>query len=255
MKAAAPMLRFRVLRKTLGTGRMLLDIDEFAIRSGTCVMLTGPNGAGKTTLLKILAGLEPPDHALVECDGEAWPWPLALAHYRREVIYLHQQAYLFDRSVIDNIAYGLRQLGLTRHAARGRAGAALADAGLAHLAGRNARELSGGEKQRVALTRALVLAPRALLLDEPFAGLDEEARRRTALLIGQLKAARVAVVLTSHELLPLAGIIDQHLELRAGRLVPPARPVPFVHTRARPVDGMAPGRVLAFRGGAGNDIA
>jgi ABC-type Fe3+/spermidine/putrescine transport system ATPase subunit len=139
MKAAAPMLRFRVLRKTLGTGRMLLDIDEFAIRSGTCVMLTGPNGAGKTTLLKILAGLEPPDHALVECDGEAWPWPLALAHYRREVIYLHQQAYLFDRSVIDNIAYGLRQLGLTRHAARGRAGAALADAGLAHLAGRNAR--------------------------------------------------------------------------------------------------------------------
>lgn len=253
MTAGASLLRFCALRKTNAAGRTLLDIDEFAIRSGICVMLTGPNGSGKTTLLKILAGLEPPDHALVERGSEAWSWPDALPHYRRDVIYLHQQAYLFDRSVTDNVAYGLRQLGLARHAARRRADAALARAGLAHLAGRNARELSGGEKQRVALTRAMVLAPRALLLDEPFTGLDEEARRHTALVIGQLKAAHVAVVLTSHEPLPLAGLVDRHLELRAGRLEPPARSLPYLHAPAHHADGVASGRVLAFRGGANHE--
>jgi tungstate transport system ATP-binding protein len=180
--------------------------------------------------------LEPPDHALVDYRGTRLPWPAARRCYRRDVIYLHQQAYLFDRSVKDNVNYGLRGLGLSRAQVAERVQRALEWAGLSHLAARNARELSSGEKQRVALTRALALTPRVLLLDEPFSGLDEESRSRTGFLIQRLKSEQVGVVVTSHELLPLTGIADEHLELRAGRLVPPTRTVPRAGVGLRPRD-------------------
>ena len=236
MDVSLPILRLTDVRKTLSTGRRLLEIDELSIHAGCCLLLTGPNGIGKTTLLKILSGLEPPDHALVDYRGTRLPWPAARRRYRRDVIYLHQQAYLFDRSVTDNVNYGLRGLGLSRAQVAERVQRALEWAGLSHLAGRNARELSGGEKQRVALTRALVLTPRVLLLDEPFSGLDEESRGRTGFLIQRLKSEQVGVVVTSHELLPLTGIADEHLELRAGRLVPPTRTVPRAGVGLRPHD-------------------
>ena len=244
-----PLLRLRDIRKTLPTGRRLLESEALDIHAGRCLLLTGPNGVGKTTLLKITAGLDPPDHALVDYRGTSLAWPAARRRYRHAVIYLHQQAYLFDRSVADNVTYGLRGLGLSRVQIGERVARALELCGLTHLAGRNARELSGGEKQRVALTRALVLSPRVLLLDEPFAGLDEESRSRTSFLIQRLKSEQVGMVVASHELPPLAGIADEHLELRAGRLARPARKACVAG--ALPVaDNETPyGRVLAFKGG------
>jgi tungstate transport system ATP-binding protein len=244
VQVSLPILRLRDIRKTFPTGQRLLEIDELSIHAGRCLLLTGPNGAGKTTLLKILSGLEPPDHALVDYRGTSLPWPVARRHYRRYVIYLHQQAYLFDRRVADNVAYGLRGLGLSRAQIAERVERVLEWGGLSHLAGRNARELSGGEKQRVALTRALVLTPHVLLLDEPFAGLDEESRNRTGFLIQRLKSEQVGVVVTSHELPPLTGIADAHLELRAGRLTPPARAVQRASPGLRPRDTESHGQVI-----------
>lgn len=228
MSADTPVIRFRGLRKGVACGRPLLDIDELSIVSGRCTMVTGPNGSGKTTLLKIAAGLQAPDHAIVDCSGRSEHWSVARAHFQRDVIYLHQQAYLFDCSVARNVAYGLHGRGLTRAALATEVERALAWADLSHLAPRNARELSGGERQRVALTRAFVLAPRVLLLDEPFAGLDEESRSRTCFLIQRLKTEHVGLVLTSHEQLGLVGIVDQHLELRGGTLVATTRSSPHV---------------------------
>ncbi|MDH5486647.1 MAG: energy-coupling factor ABC transporter ATP-binding protein [Gammaproteobacteria bacterium] len=246
MDVDQPILRLRDIRKTLPSGRRLLEIDELSIHAGRCLLLTGANGIGKTTLLKILSGLEPPDHALVDCDGTHLLWSVARRRFRREVIYLHQEAYLFDRSVTDNVTYGLRGLGLSRAQVAERVQRSLEWAGLSHLAARNARELSGGEQQRVALTRALVLTPQVLLLDEPFSGLDEESRSRTGFLIQRLKSERVGVVVTSHELLPMSGIADEHLELHAGRLVPPTRSVQRASTGHRPREVMAPGEVAYF---------
>jgi tungstate transport system ATP-binding protein len=238
-----PLLRLRDIRKSFPGGRHLLEISELSIQAGRCLLLTGPNGAGKTTLLKIVSGLEPPDRALVEYCGTSLPWRNARRRFRRDVIYLHQQAYLFDRSVTDNVTYGLHSLGLARAEIAERVERALDLCGLSHLAGRNARELSGGERQRVALTRALVLSPRVLLLDEPFAGLDEESRNRTSFLIQRLKSERVGLAVTSHELLPLAGIADEHLELRAGRLVSPARSLPRANAGRQPREAEPHSRV------------
>ncbi|HEY6233879.1 MAG TPA: ABC transporter ATP-binding protein, partial [Candidatus Elarobacter sp.] len=200
------------------SGKRLLDIAELAIPTGACILLSGRNGAGKTTLLKIIAGLDPPERASVEYDGAAAPWHEARRRYRRAVIYLHQQPYLFDCSVAANVGYGLRGTALDRAGIAARVEQALATSDLSDLATRNARELSGGERQRVALARALVLAPRLLLLDEPLANLDEEARMRTCALIAELKARRIAVVMTSHERLSLAALTDYHYELDDGRI-------------------------------------
>jgi tungstate transport system ATP-binding protein len=252
---AAPLLRFRALRKTLGGNRLLLDIDDLAIAPGSCTLLTGPNGAGKTTLLKILAGLEPPDAAQVEYDGASLNWSAARRRFRHDVIYLHQQAYLFDRRVADNVAYGLRSFGRARAGAARRVEQVLDWAGLTHLADRNARELSGGERQRVAFARAIVLAPRVLLLDEPFAGLDDEARNRTAFLIRRLKSDNIAMVLTSHDPLPSLGIVETHFELRDGRLAEPPLNASVSATGPTPVNGKSRPHVVYLGGGARNETS
>jgi molybdenum cofactor guanylyltransferase len=206
-------LVFHKVRKHTARGDKLFDIDEFDITQGTCIVLSGQNGAGKTTLLKILAGLETPDYAEVEFDGRRLTWKAARARLRREVVYLHQQPYMFDHSVADNIAYGLSRQAVPAARIKARVAEALAWSGLTHLAQRNARELSGGEQQRVAVTRARVLSPRLLLLDEPLANMDISAREQTILLIRRLKDDGVSTIITSHE--PHISMLlgDQHRHL------------------------------------------
>ena len=206
-------LVFHKVRKHTARGDKLFDIDEFDIPQGTCIVLSGQNGAGKTTLLKILAGLETPDYAEVEFDGRRLNWKVARARLRREVVYLHQQPYMFDHSVADNIAYGLSRQAVPAARIKTRVAEALAWSGLTHLAQRNARELSGGEQQRVAVTRARVLSPRLLLLDEPLANMDISAREQTILLIRRLKDDGVSTIITSHE--PHISMLlgDQHRHL------------------------------------------
>ena len=113
-------LIFYKVRKHTARGDKLFDIDEFDIPESTCIILSGQNGAGKTTLLKILSGLEAPDDAEVEFDGQRQTWKAARARLRREVVYLHQQPYMFDHSVADNIAYGLSRQEIGRASCRER---------------------------------------------------------------------------------------------------------------------------------------
>ncbi len=206
-------LQFHQLRKSVNGRELLFDIDEFPIAENICIVLTGRNGAGKTTLLKILAGLDNPDHANVTYDGEHLPWKLAQQKLRRDVVYLHQQPYMFDKTVAENVAYGLRRSGMRRAEVAERVKQALDWAQLSKLAGRNARQLSGGEKQRVALTRARVLSPRLLLLDEPLANMDINSREQTIYLIRRLKSEGVSTVVTSHEPHISTLIGDEHRHL------------------------------------------
>jgi len=224
-KEAHPLFRFEGIQKSVIRGEQLLNIEVLDIESGNCLLLTGPNGVGKTTLLKMLSGLDHADSIKVYHDGALLPWKSARKHINQKIIYLHQQAYLFDSSVTENIKYGLRRRNLKGKEAEQRIASALERSGIDHLANRNARELSGGEKQRVALARALVLQPSVLLLDEPFSGLDESARTRVGFLIQRIKSEGVAIVITSHELQPVKGIADRHLELINGKVIESSRGV------------------------------
>jgi len=198
-----------------------LDLAAFTIPEQGCVVLSGANGSGKTTLLKVIAGLLPPKQACVEwCDGSQQTWQQAKRRLRQTAIYLHQQPYLFDASVAENVGYGLRRrFGLKGAALHQQVQAALDWAGLSHLANRSARCLSGGEKQRVALTRARVLAPQLLLLDEPTANMDRESKEQTYFLLRRLKKDQISIILTSHELRPDTAIGDWHWQLSEGNLM------------------------------------
>jgi len=200
--------------------QLLLDIESLEIHEHTCVALSGRNGAGKSTLMRIIAGLEAPDSVTVTFAGQTMPWRRACQQMRTHVIYLHQHPYLFDRSVTDNIAYGLRRQRLTIKEISSKVSEALDWAGIGHLQMRNARELSGGERQRVAFARARILSPRVLLLDEPTANMDSEAREQAYRMIKRLKDDGVSILLATHEFHTVAHLCDTHLSLESGSLRP-----------------------------------
>jgi molybdenum cofactor guanylyltransferase len=205
------LLRLENLQKSIGKQR-ILDIAGFDIFENTCMVLSGRNGAGKTTLLKIIAGLLPPDQLTVGYQGSSLPWKRARTRLRKDVIYLHQHPYMFDRSVADNIAYGLSRQGSSQNI-RKQVDSAMEWAGIAHLAQKNAHHLSGGEKQRVALTRARVLSPKLLLMDEPFANMDLESREQTLYYIQRLKEDGISTIVTTHEPHVANHIGDEHRHL------------------------------------------
>ena len=199
--------------------QQLLDVDRLTFKSESCVVLTGANGSGKTTLMKIAAGLLAPDRATVSFDGRDYSWRSAYRTLRRRVVYLHQFPYMFDASVFDNVAYGLRRSGVSAPEVRARVRRALQWAGLDGHTLQNARSLSGGEKQRVALARARVLSPHLLLLDEPIANMDEEGRERTLFFIRRMVSDGFTVALATHEKQLVHQVAQVHLHLQDGRLM------------------------------------
>jgi ABC-type sulfate/molybdate transport systems ATPase subunit len=156
-------------------GHDVLAIDQLDLKAGERLAVLGPNGAGKTTLLRLLAGLDAPTTGRVEIDGEAIAD--AEVDLRRRIGYATQRPGLLSTSVIRNVELPLRWRGLDAASRRAAALVALERLKVSRLAERRALSLSGGEAQRVSLARALAIEPDLLLLDEPAAGLDAEARR------------------------------------------------------------------------------
>ena len=189
-------------------------------RPANCWPVVGPSGAGKSTLLRLLNFLEPPSSGTIEFEGQAVPPNPPLAVLRR-VTTVFQRPLMLSRSVADNVAFGLRLRGLP---VDGRVGDILTQVGLAALAGTPAGRLSGGEMQRAALARALVLDPTALLLDEPTANLDPyNIGLIESILLAHRQARGTAVVLVTHNVFQarrLAGQAGGRVALLlAGRLV------------------------------------
>jgi tungstate transport system ATP-binding protein len=205
----------RNLRVT-ARGRELLAVDALEVADGETLAVLGPNGAGKSTLVRVMAGLSPASTiGQVLLDGHPAP-PNQL---RVAVSGALQRPILQRTTVLDNAAAGLRLRGVRRAEARRLAEPWLDTLGVVHLAGRQARSLSGGEAQRVAIARALAVGPRVLLLDEPFAGLDATTR---ADLLADLRAAldqsAAAVVLVTHDRDEAAALTHRTALLIGGRI-------------------------------------
>lgn len=151
----------------------MLDIEELSIAAGKIYAVIGPSGAGKTTLLRVLNLLQQPRQGELSYFGQKLaPGAGENLALRRTMAMVFQKPALFSGSVFYNVALGLKLRGIAKEEVKTRVFAALDKVGLRELAGRPASGLSGGEAQRIALARALVLNPRVLLLDEPTANLD-----------------------------------------------------------------------------------
>jgi tungstate transport system ATP-binding protein len=181
-------------------GAPVLDIPSFEIRRGEVISLIGPNGAGKSTLLLALAQLLPLLGGEVRFEGRLLGRELPAALFRRRIAMVFQEPLLLNESVYENASTGLRLRGLSRREIETRVMPWLTRLGIAPLAQRSARTLSGGEAQRTSLARALALNPDLLFLDEPFAALDAPSRVALAHeLSGILEETRVTTLFVTHD--------------------------------------------------------
>ncbi|GAC1331026.1 MAG: ABC transporter ATP-binding protein [Candidatus Dormibacteria bacterium] len=200
-----------------------LDV-RVEVEQGTVMALLGPNGSGKTTLVHALAGLLALSSGRVVCEGEVLEdrsRGFALPAHQRPMAVVFQDYRLFPHmSALDNVAYGLRARGRGGRAARERALGMLTRLGVQDIADLRAGQISGGQAQRVALARALAVEPRLLLLDEPVAALDVQARPRARAELRQLLAEfdGTAVVVT-HDPADALTLADTLVVVEAGRVV------------------------------------
>jgi tungstate transport system ATP-binding protein len=212
-----PLVALRDVRLAY-SGGFTLDVPVLEVRPAEVLAIIGPNGSGKSTLLRVLGLLERPAAGEVRLGGRAVDATDGLAE-RRRMATVFQDPLLADATVAANVALGLGFRGIRGQAADSRVRAWLERFGVAALAARSARTLSGGEAQRVALARALVLQPEVLLLDEPFASLD--APSRSALIVdlrAVLRQERVATVLVTHDRGEAQALADRVAVLIGGRL-------------------------------------
>lgn len=217
----APLYQLTAIRKNYGN-REALAINELAIEAGRCYILTGANGSGKSTLLQILAFLSPPSAGELLFCGEPVAWGnTSLLRLRKQVTLLHQAPYLFTTSVLANVAFGLKARGITGPEQRRRLDKALELVDLSGFQKRKARELSGGEAQRVAMARALALEPKVLLLDEPLANVDRASAELLEKVIVSLPAQGTTIIMTTHDPEQPLRFGSDCIHLVAGRLAAP----------------------------------
>lgn len=184
------------------------------IAVGGITALFGPSGCGKTTVLRVVAGLEPGVSGHVSLDGEEWQGETFLPPHRRGAGYVFQDARLFPHlNVSGNLAYAVKRARVAPDYDR-----IISALDLAPLLSRRPDGLSGGEKQRVAIGRALLVSPRVLLLDEPMAALDENRKEEVMPYIERLREmARIPILLVSHSLPEVARLCTDMVVMREGR--------------------------------------
>ena len=214
-----PLLRAERLTKSYA-GRRVVDEVSIEVRAGEVVGLLGPNGAGKTTTFYMMVGLTRPDAGTVWLNGEDVTTLPMYERARRGIGYLPQEPSVFRKlTVEENILAILETLDLGPEERRERLRRLLDELGIARVAKSKALSLSGGERRRVEISRALVISPAFMLLDEPFAGIDPIAVVDIQGIVTQLKERGIGVLITDHNVRETLGICDRAYILNEGAVL------------------------------------
>ena len=201
-------------------GAEVLAVPEFSLREQESLALIGPNGAGKSTLLLTLATLLEPSAGEVRFHGSRVMAFGRDTSYRRRIAMVFQEALLFDTTVFDNVASGLKIRGISADEIKQRVGESLERFRIGHLADRSARRLSGGEVQRTSLARAFATRPEVVLLDEPFVALDPPTRHALMVDLTQvLRESGSAAIIATHDQMEALRLTDRMMVMQGGRVV------------------------------------
>ena len=206
---------------------MILDRLSLVITPGAPTLIVGPNGAGKTSLLRLCMGLATPSAGRISWGGRTDSKPA-----RRAILF--QRPVMLRRTVAANVGYALAQAGAPRSQRMPRVAALLDRVGLADLAQRPARRLSGGEQQRLALARALARDPEILLLDEPTANLDPAATRSVEEIVLMAAQSGIKIVMASHDLGQVRRLAGDVVFLVRGALCEQDRAADFLDNPTTP---------------------
>jgi len=223
-----PTLHARDLCKRYGTKEAVRDV-RIAVGPGEVVGLLGPNGAGKTTTFNMIVGRVHPTAGRVYLgEEEITDLPMYL-RARKGITYLPQEPSIFRKlSVEDNILAILETLPMRRQERRERAKQLLSELDLLSKRKQKGATLSGGERRRVEITRALVLDPRFMLLDEPFSGIDPIAVIDIQKIISQLRERGIGIVITDHNVRETLNICDRAYIIKDGRIIREGSPTEII---------------------------
>ncbi|MBM4308632.1 MAG: ABC transporter ATP-binding protein [Deltaproteobacteria bacterium] len=219
MKELKPILEAKNLEVKQG-GVITLNVPSLSVQQGETLSLIGPNGAGKTTLLQTLCYLLKPVRGEISFRGERINSGHSVFTYRRKLAMVFQEPLLFDTTVFENVASGLKIRGMKGQDIRRIAMDQLDRFGIGHLNRRSARKISGGEAQRTSLARAFALQPEILFLDEPFASLDPPTRESLIEdLEDVLRQTQTTTLFATHDRQDALRLSDRIAVMNAGRIL------------------------------------
>ena len=222
------LLKVAGLQKRYKARTVVHDVD-FEVGSGEVVGLLGPNGAGKTTCFYMIVGLVSADGGQISLDGKDLTHLPIHARARLGLSYLPQEMSVFRKlTVAQNIREVLELQGLETRAVDERLEELMAELGISHLRDNTAISLSGGERRRCEIARALATSPRLILLDEPFAGVDPIAVLDIQKIIRFLKERGIGVLITDHNVRETLGICDRAYILSEGRVLASGHPAEII---------------------------
>ncbi len=227
-------LEARHLQKTYGSRKVVKDVT-LAVKKGEVVGLLGPNGAGKTTSFYMIVGLVRADGGSISIDGQPVEHMPIHRRSRLGLSYLPQEASIFRKLTVEENVRAVLELqhdaagkSLTKPMIEERLTALLEDLRVEHLRQSSAMALSGGERRRVEIARALATQPRFILLDEPFAGIDPIAVIEIQRIIGFLKSRGIGVLITDHNVRETLGICDHAYIISDGNVLAEGTPSEIV---------------------------
>lgn len=225
------ILHTEALKKSFN-GRTVVNGVDLSVKAGQVIGLLGPNGAGKTTTFYMVVGLCRPDSGTVFLNGDDITEQPMYIRARKGISYLPQEASVFRKlTVEENLMAVLETMKLSRNERRLRVDQLIAEFRIAHIARSKGFALSGGERRRVEIARALATEPAFILLDEPFAGIDPIAVIDIQNVIIELKSKGLGVLISDHNVRETLGVCDQAYILNAGEVLEYGDPVRIAESK------------------------